>query len=290
MVVVDPAADRIEIVRSDIKHLNGIVEEHIKSLSYPMDSWLEDRLLESVLYKLSYENNCIGYAGLIEENLHFFYVKKACFKYAPVILEKVIDEKAIKRVFIMTQDSLLSALMAEWDYEKEKQACWFTDSGRTENCDTQANTAVFRTAIETEIPKIREIAGDFFDEVSGGFNCLEERIAAGTIFMLEDRENLLGCGVVEKSQFYSEVVSIGMYVNRNYRRKGVAKRILLNLKEWAYNNNLKPISGCWYYNTLSRKSLEAAGMIATSMGYEAVLKGKEKLPLRTGNPPGELIE
>jgi hypothetical protein len=30
-------------------------------------------------------------------------------------------------------------------------------------------------------------------------------------------------------------------------------------------------------------------MIAISIGYEAILKGKEKLPLRTGNPPGELV-
>ena len=62
----------------------------------------------------------------------------------------------------------------------------------------------------------------------------------------------------------------------------------MNLKEWAYKNNLRPVSGCWYYNTLSRKSLESVGMIATSIGYEAILKGKETLPqLRTGNPPGE---
>lgn len=81
-----------------------------------------------------------------------------------------------------------------------------------------------------------------------------------------------------------------MFVNPEYRRNGVAKTILINLKDWAYNHNLKPVAGCWYYNTLSRKSLESAGMIATSIGYEAILKGKEKLPLRTGNPPGELVE
>ena len=31
-------------------------------------------------------------------------------------------------------------------------------------------------------------------------------------------------------------------------------------------------------------------MIATSIGYEPILKGKETLPLRTGNPPGELVK
>lgn len=237
-----------------------------------------------------YEKNCIGYAGLIRDTLQFFYVKNDCFRYAPVILEKIVSEKAIKRVFIMTQDSLLTAIIAEWDYEKEKQACWFTDSGRIEKMDTKVSHAFFRTATEKDTPRIRQVSGDFFDEVSGGFDCLEKRIAAATIFLLEDNEELLGCGIVEKSQFCSDVASIGMYANRDYRRKGVGKTILMNLKEWAYQNNLRPVSGCWYYNTLSRKSLESVGMIATSIGYEAILRGKETLPLRTGNPPGELVE
>ena len=43
-------------------------------------------------------------------------------------------------------------------------------------------------------------------------------------------------------------------------------------------------------NTDYIASVESAGMIAASIGYEAILKGKEKLPLRTGNPPGELVE
>lgn len=201
----------------------------------------------------------------------------------------MIEEKAIKRVLVITQDSLLSALIAEWDYEKEKLACWFTDSGRVENLDAQVTDAVFSAAEQKDAQRIREISGDFFDEVSGGFNCLEERIEAGTIFVLEDRECLLGTGIVEKSQF-CHVVSIGMYAAPKHRKKGAAKTVILNLKEWAYKNNLKPVAGCWYYNTLSRKSLESAGMIATSIGYEAILKGKEKLPLRTGNPPGELVE
>ena len=81
-----------------------------------------------------------------------------------------------------------------------------------------------------------------------------------------------------------------MFVNREYRGKGYAPLILLKLKEWCYSNSFKPVAGCWYPNTLSRKSLERAGMIAVAIGFEAILKGKEKLLLRTGNPPGELMK
>lgn len=283
-------ADRVEFISSDINEIREIIDKHIESLSYPMDSWLEDRLVEAAIYKIIYKSCCIGYAGQIEETLHFFHIGKEHFSYAPAILEAFIEKKAIKRIFVMTQDSLLCALIAEWDYEKEKVACWFTDSGREGKANLQTSNAIFRTAYLLDVERIRKVCGDFFEEPSGGFTTLEERVEKETIFLLENKAELIGCGIVEKGQFYKGVVSIGMFVNSKYRRKGAAKTILLNLKGWAYDNYLKPVAGCWYYNTLSRKSLESVGMIATSIGYEAILKGKEKLPLRSGNPPGELVE
>ena len=116
---------------------------------------------------------------------------------------------------------------------------------------------------------------------------MEERVEAGTIFLLENEGHLLSIGIVEKSLYCKGVVSIGMFTGKEYRNRGAAKTMLLNLKAWAYNNSLRPVAGCWYYNTLSRKSLESVGMIVTSIGYDAILKGKEKPPLWTGNPPAE---
>lgn len=256
----------------------------------PMDSWEEDRLSEASLYRLLLDGQCIGYCGIVEGALYFFHVLKAYFRHAASLLEKIIADKAVDHVFVMTQDALFSALIAEWDYEKRKVACFFTDCGVEQSPIARNGSTIFRVAELQDIQRIVDVTGDFFDEASSGFNSLKERIEGKTIFVLEDNEQLLGCGIIERGRFCEGTTSIGMYVNRAFRRQGAAKTILLNLKEWAYANGLKPVAGCWYYNTLSRKSLESAGMIASSIGYEAILKGKEKLPLRTGNPPGELVE
>jgi GNAT superfamily N-acetyltransferase len=282
--------ETLAIVPSTIQEIEAEIQSHVESLSYPMDSWLEDSLLGSVVYKLICETTCIGYAAQLKQVLQFLYVRKGHFRYAPLLLERFIAERAIKRVFIMSQDALLSALMAEWDHDKEKQGCFFTDSGRGGETGPVVSHAMFRTATSSDLRRIQRVDGGFFDEASGGFSSLAERIEAKTIFILEDESNLLGCGIVEKGRICLDCVSIGMFVNRDFRGKGCARTILLHLKEWAYNNGLRPVAGCWYYNTLSRKSLESAGMTATSIGFEAILKGKERLPLRTGNPPGELVE
>jgi GNAT superfamily N-acetyltransferase len=280
--------ENFEIKKSSIKEVDALIKAHVKSLAYPLDSWLEDQLFNSAVYKLMYGNRCVGYAAQKKQTLQFFHVRKKYFRDAPSLLERFVSENGIKRVFVITQDSLLCALIAEWEYTKEKQACFFIDSNQPTN--SVMAEVIFRIAGINDISKIRRGTGEYYDEKSGGFSSLEERIADGTFFILEDKHNLLGCGNIEKGRVCLDCASIGMFVNRDFRGQGYAPVILVKLKEWCYQHNLKPIAGCWYPNTLSRKSLEAAGMIAISIGYEAILMGKEKLPLRTGNPPGEQVK
>ena len=122
---VDPFIKKIGIFKTSIEDISHMIEEHMGTLTFPLDSWLEDNLMESTKYKFITDRTCIGYAGVIGDILHSFYVKKKYFNYAPALLERIVEEKQIKRVSVFTQDSLLTALIAEWDYNKEKRACFF---------------------------------------------------------------------------------------------------------------------------------------------------------------------
>ncbi len=273
--------------QSDADKLAGTIAAHIRSLAFPMDSWLEDQLTNCSKYELYADGKPAGYCGSSNGEINFFYVLPKYFRHAPGLMEMFITKNNIERVFVMTQDAPLCSLVSEWDCDIERTACFFVDSGTTPETDTHGT---FRTAGPDDCKRIREVCKDFFEEPGGGFNSFEERIGAGTIFMLEKGEELLGCGVIEEGLYCKGCVSIGMFTNPDYRKRGIAKEILVSLKKWSYENGLKPVAGCWYYNTVSRMSLESAGMIAASKGFSVRLKGKEKLPLRTGNPPGELIE
>ena len=278
----------LKIDPSDMAALDSIIRAHICTLATPYESWSEDCLYESRFFALHCNGAPVGYAAVFEKTLRFFYVKPEHFASAPALLEKVVCELVIERVQVMSQDPLLCALIAEWEYDKEKMACLFTDA-RVVTSNALPD-AVFRTAEAGDIPAIRRASGDFFDGPSGGYASLEQRISEGLIFVLEEAGLLLGCGIAEKSRLMPQIVSIGMSVVREQRRRGAATRILTELKSWAASQGLTPVAGCWYYNTLSRRSLEASGMVATGIVSDAVLRGKEKPPLRTGNPPGELVE
>lgn len=278
----------IRIVKTALIDIMDVVRAHIGTLTFPLDSYLEDALMAGDCCCFECGGRRVGYCVIEGDALQFFYVLPKAYRYAPVLLERVVDEYGIKKALVMSQDSQMCALMAEWDFDKARFACWFTDSGVDIN-HTPPQGAVFRLALEDDAVRIRGVCGDFFDETSGGFETLEQRIDAGTIFVLEQGD-LMGVGIVEPGQICTDYASIGMFVNPKHRRKGAATTILMNLKQWAKRNGLVPVAGCWYYNTLSRMSLESAGMIATSMGFEAILKQKDKPPRRTGNPPGELVE
>ena len=268
--------------------LGAMIQGHIRALATPYESWTEDCLYESRFYALRCDGELIGYAAVFEQTLRFFYVEPARFAFAPALLEQVISELGIAHVQVMTQDPKLCTLIAEWEYDKEKFACLFTDVCTVTS--SRLPDTVFRNAQASDIPAIRAAAGDFFDKPSGGYDNLEQRVSEGLIFVLEEAGQLMGCGIAEKSRLMPQIVSIGMFVARGQRRRGAATRILTELKSWATRQGLTPVAGCWYYNTLSRRSLEASGMAATGIIYDAVLRGKEKPPLRTGNPPGELVE
>lgn len=260
-----------------------IVKEHAGFLSSPWDSYMEENLFKNETLAIYVDDRLVGHASVNKDMLFSFYVRPSHFSIAPSIFADFVKEFRMETAQAMTNDPLFAALLMEWEYEiTEKNACFFTDGGKTSKPSVKAEHPVFRIACASDIPAIGKHTGDFFD-------VLEERIAESTIFVLEDGAELMGCGVLEPGKIHRDCVSIGMITRKEYRHRGVAQTILWQLKEWAYTHGLRPIAGCWYYNVLSRKSLESVGMIATGKSYMVKLIEKKTLPLRTGNPPGELV-
>ena len=277
-----------EIKKTTHVEINGVLESHLNSLAFPMDSFLEDMLTASEFFSIVKNSTSIGYAAKQGDHLCFFHTIVKEFKSASTIFDEFCKCYEIRHVQVMTQDALLLALISEWEYKKTKGACWFIDGGRIEKPLNKVEGTLFRKALITDLKLIEEKTEGFFN-TDNPEKTLAKNIENDCIFMLLDGGELLGCGVMEKGVYFKDCVSIGMVVVREKRRMGVGQTILWHLKEWAYENGLKPIAGCWYYNSLSRKTLEKAGMIATSRGFDAELIEKENIPLRTGNPPGELI-
>jgi len=224
----------------------------------------------------------VGFAAKQEETLYYFYIEKSHIRFAQSIFEQFIKEQHISSVFFQTSDTLLVSLVCDWEFEKKKGAYFFLDAGPIEKPLGISETTIFRVAKEEDTPVIKQYTGDFFDN-------LQKRISEETIFMLFDQNILLGCGIIEYGKLFKKHGSIGMITCKEHRKKGIGQIILWHLKEICYEKGITPVAGCWYYNTLSRKTLEKANMISVARGMRAILTGKENIPERTGNPPGEEV-
>ena len=279
----------LNIIKSCYEDASDIVDEHISSLVFPLDSFLEDKLLMGELYIIEVSGERAGYFVRTDKTMYFFYLALKWTQMAQDIFEKVVGEFGIGSVFVISQDPRLAAIMVEWDFKRERGACWFVDSMRSIEASADEGV-IFRSARQNDMPIIRKISGDFFDEPSYNYRNLDERIEAKTVFILEKDGEFIGAGLFEQGFICKDCASIGMFTNPPFRRMGAARMILLNLKKHVYSLGLRPVAGCWYYNTLSRKSLESAGMVAASLGYTAILEKRDRPPKRTGNPPGEAVE
>lgn len=262
-----------------IEELEQLVADYCGTLSSPMDSYVEDLFLASKLFEIIRAGGSIGFAALHETGLVGFYVVRERTREAAPAFAAFLERHGVTQVYFQTSDPHLVALVSDWEWEKRKGAYFFEDVQRVKATPPGEGLRFVQAQAE-DFP--------FIDERTEGFFSPDD-IKNGEIYMLLEGEELLGCGIAVRGRLFCECASIGMVTCRAHRGRGVARYILLRMKEWCYGRGLSPVAGCWYYNTLSRRSLESAGMGSRARGIRAVITGREDIPTRTGNPPGELV-
>lgn len=270
----------IEYTASELATLMPLVDEYTATLAYPMDSYVEDNFLAGQFVAIQSGGEQIGFHTINRDTLWGIYLRTPWLRYAQVILDGVIGNNGVKEIYYQTSDPLMVALVSDWEYEKKKSARFFEDAVRLPRPQIDLPDLTFDVATADDMSRIQEETSNFFTP---------DDLKAGTVYMLQSEGNLLGCGISVPGKLFRDCVSIGMVTCKAYRKRGIGKYILWSLKEKCYEQGLKPIAGCWYYNTLSGKTLESVGMVSRARGVRAILTGKETIPEWTGNPPGEPV-
>lgn len=238
-----------------IEEIPHLIKEYLHELSSPFDSFLESHILGSTFYMIQDETKEIGcYAIHNNQCLTQFYIRRSYQMHAQTLFSQVLEDHAVKTLFVPTCDELFVSLAVDKDFKINKQAYFFQDSQVNMPVDDNLDDEVFRPADLDDLQEIQQICGDFLDQY-------EQRIASGELFIYYKGSLLLGIGVVEKSKMFEGVASIGMFTNEAYRKLGIGRAIIIQLRNWCHQQEIKPISGCWYYNEGSKRTLESAGMV-----------------------------
>ena len=181
-----------EFLPSSLAENGEWLSAYLQGLTAPMDSYVEDNLGQCNIFSVLAGGNHVGFIGVQEQTLWFFYVSAHYLRYAQAIFEEAVKTLDIKKVFFRTSDQLLVSLVMDWEFDKEKGACFFQDAFHIERPRLGFENVSFTPATPADIPLIQQETNNFFEELD---------LVTGTIFMLRSGEELLGCGISVRGRY-----------------------------------------------------------------------------------------
>jgi predicted acetyltransferase len=158
----------------------------------------------------------------------------------------------VKEALIATGDEFFISHAIDNYVKIEKQAYFsiFTEEKPEKILDIKLELA----DIEKD-EKILNICHDFLkDDIANIKKGMDEEI-----YIVRYEDNVIGFGFIEYQKIVNIYASIGMIVREEYRQKGFGSNILNGLKNIVKEKGLQAVSGCWYYNHNSKKTMESAG-------------------------------
>jgi GNAT superfamily N-acetyltransferase len=231
------------------------MQNHLISLSSAIDSFLEGHILESTHYTIKISDANSGFASIHKGSLMTQFVLFPKYrKHGQNIFSQLKKMEEVQSAFVPTCDEFFLSHAID-DYRTVVKQAYFFAHVQGYGLKTE-NAITIRLADNNDINLIQDKSGDFFGDKSE----IEHKVKKNELFITHAKETCVGFGIMEKSRLMDSVASIGMFVIPEYRQKGIGTAILQSLIATCETQNIRPVAGCWYYNHLSKKTLERAGM------------------------------
>jgi hypothetical protein len=238
-------------------------EEYTKGLSGVSDDYWEDQILKGTVYTITVEGNQCGCFSILESNeegnvLSSFYLRPEQYRVSQMVFAQLLKEFGIKKIMVATCDELMLSLSMDVQKRVEPHA-YFFDGTIQYQVRAAEYSQDWLSPLQTEdLETYKTLTDSFFGEVT------KELLDTSTnyYFKLQDPSmdsQPLGYGYIGVLKIRKGFGACGMITVDSQRKQGVGRSIQLHLAEFCRKKGLVPISGCWYYNHLSKKTIESAG-------------------------------
>jgi RimJ/RimL family protein N-acetyltransferase len=231
------------------------VRAHLVALPAAVDSFCEDHILASTHYRIVIAGQHAGFAAIHGERLITLFALAAPFRHhAQSLFAHLRRLEQVQAAFVPTCDEFFLAHALDDSQRLAKQAYIFAETG---DAPPIHDSWSLRPARADDGNFVQEQSGDFFAPI-------ERVIAEEKLFVTLRGEEPVGFGILEASAVYADVASIGMLTLVPFRRTGVGTATISLLRNECQRRGLRAVAGCWYYNHGSKRTLERAGMTASS--------------------------
>jgi GNAT superfamily N-acetyltransferase len=245
----------IRFVPVPFDEIRAEVRRHLAALPGTIDSFLEERILDSAHYRIAISDEKAGFASIHHERLITQFALDEPFRrYGQPIFARLRHWEQVREAFVPTFDSFYLGHALD-DYRQLAQQAYLFVAAPTGSGQIGDTRCRLRPAEQSDIELIGRESGDFFAPI-------ERYVAAQALFLTLRGDEPVGFGLLEVSALYDDVASIGMYTIERHRRAGVGTETIALLLAECRSRGLHPVAGCWYYNHRSKRTLECAGMVA----------------------------
>lgn len=247
----------IQILKTNYKGIEPLRFKYLRSLPEFQELYLELMAENADYYLLEPGGETAGYAIVTSENILVeFFVKGRYIAGCHLYFDKILSDLQVKKVYCKSFDSLLLNCCLERFKTYKSAGTLFRDFFQTEKEDLEGIT--IRVAEQQDIPFLLLQKDGLYETPDE----LKRFVSGKNISLFLKEDNLLGCSFLIRVCPDRDYYDIGMWVNPDFRRQGIATKIISYLKETCLSNGWKPICGCAYENIASRKALEKNGFFS----------------------------
>jgi N-acetylglutamate synthase-like GNAT family acetyltransferase len=243
----------IVIKKCTLENIMKYILEYYQENRIIVDSFWEGYVRESNFYIIEYNQNTIGYFAINNETvLTLFNLFEEYRNISQELFGIARKYESVKEALIPTGDEYFISHAIDNYAKMEKQAYFsiYTEKKPEKLVDIKLELA----DVEKD-EDILNICHDFLkNEMENIKNGIDEEI-----YIARHENDVIGFGIIEYQKIVNIYASIGMIVCEQHRQKGFGSNILNRLKNIVKGKGLQAISGCWYYNHNSKKTMESAG-------------------------------
>lgn len=234
----------------------SVMTEYSRHLTGVTDDFWEEHILAAHLYVIKMSGNSIGYFTIYGGGkLTAFYMDSQYLVLAQEVFKRILSDYHIETAFVATCDELFLSLCLDFHKSIELQAYLFDGSTQINVRPPEYGRECLTEIGPDEIDAVNRQTEGFFSNMAR--QQLESRECV--IYRMKEDNRILGYGVIVPDKTRPHLWACGMIVLPEHRRKGIGRSIQMHLGDICRENAKTPISGCWYQNHLSKKTIESAG-------------------------------
>jgi hypothetical protein len=243
-------------MKSTMEVQKPFLAEYLDTLTSVVDDYWEEHVMKADFYQILLDQKAIGcFAIYHKEKITMFYLRPEYYKLAQPVFKQILEDYGIKTAYVTTGDQLFLSLCLDYHSKIELQAYYFDGTDRREVRPAEYPRSSLLQVEPSELEEVLERTGDFFQPISK----VQLESKEILLYKLCDQGEVLGYGIIVPDKLATKYWACGMITLEEKRRNGVGRSMQLHLGEICRENGFIPISGCWYYNHLSKKTIESAG-------------------------------